>query len=58
MLLEMASSEGRGSLRGISRHGGSQGRSMQSHSQLARVGGCEAPVERVPGKGSLRLQRH
>lgn len=55
MLLEIASLEGRGSLCGISRHWGSQGKVDTTPVQTARREAAEAPVHWVMGNGSLRF---
>lgn len=55
MLLEMASLEGRGSLCGISRHWGSQGKVDTTPVQTAWREAAEAPVHWVMGNGSLRF---
>lgn len=55
MLLEMASLEGRGSLCGISRHGGSQGKVDTTPVQTAKRGVLEAPVECERRNRSLRF---
>ena len=58
MLLEMASLEGRGSLCGISRHWGSQGKVDTTPVQTAKRGALEAPVECERRNRSLRLWGH
>lgn len=50
MLLEIAASEGRGSLRGICRHWGSQGKGDTVLVQTAQRGAPEVPFECARGR--------